>query len=325
MPTASPHDSPPAPAPVDVTRVEVKSILTRTSGYLTTVASHSLQSYRGCALGNSLCGVGCYVQHSAWVTQGRRWGSFVEVRTNAAQAYRRQYAREREWARGRRGAFGVFLSSATEPFQPVERTAGVTRAVLDAMCELPPDVLIVQTHSHRVADESYLPLYARLRDAIGDGLRFHVSIESDRDRLPGLPPPASSVEKRLAAAGRLRAAGLRVVVTVSPLLPIAEPERFFARLAEVADAVVIDHFIGGDGSPGAGEAAGSRTRRTALPVAMAQVEPVSVTLAYRERIVAVARRVLPGRVGVGIDGFAGRFLPAVDTAPGIDVAAARAE
>jgi hypothetical protein len=53
-----------------------------------------------------------------------------------------------------------------------------------------------------------------------------------------------------------------VVVTVSPLLPIADPERFFARLAGLADAVVIDHFIGGDGTPD-----GSRTLRTGLPAA----------------------------------------------------------
>ena len=78
-------------------------------------------------------------------------------------------------------------------------------------------------------------------------LRFHISIESDRDRLPGLPPPASSVEKRFEAAAALRAAGLRVLITVSPLLPISEPRGFFERIAQVADGVVIDHFIRGDG------------------------------------------------------------------------------
>jgi hypothetical protein len=92
------------------------------------------------------------------------------------------------------------------------------------------------------------------------------------------------------------------VITVSPLLPVADPERFFARLAEAANAVVIDHFIAGDGT-----ANGARTRRTELPQAMAAVEPKSVSLAYREEIVAVARRHFPGRVGVNIDGFAGRY------------------
>ena len=281
-----------------MTHATVGRILTRAGGFLAKVSSHSLQPYRGCALGNSLCGVGCYVRHSWYVTRGREWGSFVEARDNAADAYRAEYAAERDWARRARGRFGVFMSSATEPFQPLERKARVTRRVLEAMVDRPPDFLIVQSHSHHVAD--YLALYPDL--ARRCDLRFHVSIESDRDGLPGLPPAASPVAKRIEAAGRLRAAGLRTVVTVSPLLPIDDPDRFFARLAEVADAVVIDHFIGGDGTAG-----GSRTRRTPLPLAMAAVEPASVTLAYRDEVAAVARRYFPGRVGLNIDGFAGRF------------------
>jgi DNA repair photolyase len=276
----------------------VRSILTRTSGYLEAVCSHSLQPYRGCPFGAALCGVGCYVQHSGHITQGRPWGSFLDVRTNAAEAYRASYDRERNWARRARGRFGIFLSSATEPFPPQEARFGITRDVLEAMIGQPPDVLIVQTHSHRVADAADL-----LRSLAGQcELRIHLSIETDRERLPGLPPPASSVQKRFEAAEVLHRAGLRVVITVSPLLPIAEPERFFARIAAVADAVVLDHYIDGDGSVG-----GSRTLRTRLPEAMAAVEPGSVDLSYRDRMGEVARRFLPGRVGFSRDGFAGRW------------------
>jgi DNA repair photolyase len=286
---------------VELTSTTVGKVLTRSGGFLTTVASHSLQPYRGCALGSSLCGVGCYVRHSWYVTRGREWGSFVEARQNAAEAYRDEYDAEREWARRARGRFGVFLSSATEPFQPAERKHRVTRRVLEAMVDRPPDLLIVQSHSHHVAD--YLDLYPLLVARCGE-LRFHVSIESDRDALPGLPPSASSVAKRMEAAAALRAAGLRVVATVSPLLPIDDPDHFFARLAEVSDAVVIDHYIGGDGTP-----AGSRTTRTPLPLAMAALNPASVTLAYRDEMVDIARRHFPsGAVGVNVDGFAGRML-----------------
>lgn len=276
----------------------VRSVLTRASGYLKSVCSHSLQPYRGCPFGASLCGVGCYVRHNGPITRGRPWGSFLEVRADAAEAYRAGFERERRWARAARGRFAIFLSSATEPFPPQERRFGVTRGVLEAMLERPPDGLIVQTHSHRVVDVAGL-----LADLAGrSDVRAHVSIETDRERLPGLPPPASPVEGRFEAAAALRAAGLRVVVTVSPLLPIDDPDRFFARIVRVADAVVLDHFVGGDGSPG-----GSRTRRTALPGAMAAVDPDSVDLPYRDRMAAIARRHLPGRVGIGPDGFAGRW------------------
>lgn len=283
---------------MQTSQVSISQILTRTSGYLKTVCSHSLQPYCGCALGNSLCGVGCYVKHNVHLTRGRRWGSFVEARVNAPAVYRSQYAAEQRWARRRRGSFAIFMSSSTEPFQPLEQKLRVTRGVLEAMLDFPPDGLIVQSHSHHVAD--YIDLYpslARRCDA-----RFHVSIESDRDALPGAARSASPVAKRIEACAALRSAGLRVIVTVAPLLPIDDPHRFFRRLADVAEGVVIDHFIGGDGS-----ADGSRTRRTPLPLAMQQVDSESVTLEYRERIVAIAREYFGGRVGVGCDGFAGRF------------------
>ncbi len=280
------------------TTARVKSILTRTSGYLADVCSHSLQPYRGCSFGRSLCGVGCYVQHNGWLTRGAAWGSFLEARVNAAEAYLEGVERERRWARRSRGGFAVFLSSSTDPFVPQERRLGVTRSVLEAMLVEPPDTLVLQTHSARVAEQRELVCALAERCS----LRVHVSIESDVDRLPGLPPPASSVAERMAAARVLHDAGVFVVVTVSPLLPIRDPGRFFDRVAEAADAVVIDHFIGGDGTSD-----GSRTSRTGLPAAMAAVDPESPTLAYRDRIVAIARERLPGRVGVGPHGFAARY------------------
>ena len=284
--------------PVTVSHVEIRNVLTRTTGFLTQVSSHSLQPYRGCTFGNSLCGVGCYVQHLGHLLQGRKWGSFLEVRQNAAESYLENYDRERRWARKHRGEFSIFCSSATDPFVPQEKTEQVTARLLAAMRDHPPDLLILQTHSHTVARE--LSQLVKLSENCR--VRVHVSIESDRDRLPGLPPPASSVEKRLDACRQLRQAGIPTLVTVAPLLPIENPERFFQSIAEVAEGVVIDHFIQGDGS-----ATGTRTHRTPLPAAMELVDPTSTGLEYRDRIVRIAREMLPGRVGVNIEGFAGEL------------------
>ncbi len=285
---------------MEITHTSVGNILTRSSGFLRTVCSHSLQPYRGCPLGSSLCGQGCYVRHSPWVTRGRPWGSFLEVRDQAAESYLATVARERVWARRARGSFAIFMASATEPFPAAERRFGVSRRVLEAMFEQPPDLLIVQTHSAEVVRQQAI---LRRLQALCQ-LRVHLSIETDRERLPGLPPPASPIRARFAAAEELRRHGLEVVITVSPLLPIADPPAFFARIAGCASAVVLDHYIGGDGTPD-----GRRTLATPLPAAMAALEPDSVQLAYRDRMVEVAARFLPGRVGVHVDGFAGRYLP----------------
>jgi DNA repair photolyase len=292
-----------------ISETTIKNVLTRTTGFLRTVTSHSLQPYCGCAFGHSLCGVGCYVRHNGRLLKGREWGSFLEVRTNAAQSYLDNYEAEAAWARRRPaketnpvatdGLFSIFCSSSTDPFLPQEFRYGITRSILEVFLRRPPDRLILQTHSHRVAE--YAPLLREV--AARCDLRVHVSIETDREKIPGLPPHSSSVQNRLDACRQLREAGLRTVVTVAPLLPIDDPEGFFARVAQVADAVVVDHFIGGDGS-----ADGGRTLRTPLPAAMQQLAPESLDLAYRDRMVEVARRHLPGRVGVNVDGFAGRYL-----------------
>lgn len=293
---------------MEVTQTTVRNVLTRTTGFLRTVTSHSLQPYRGCSYGGALCGVGCYAQHNRWLTNGRVWGRFLDVRTNAAAAYREHVAAERRWARRRCDAFGVFMSSSTDPFVPQERRFGITASVLEAMLDESPDVLVVQTHSHRVV-EAADRLVSLSRKC---GVRVHLSIESDRDRLPGLPAPASSVDARFEAASDLKARGITVVVTVAPLLPIADPERFFRRVADCADGIVFDHFIEGDGSRD-----GARTRATRLPLAIEAVDPAALDLRYRDRMVAMASRIMPGRVGVSIDGFAGRYLAAT---PGQDVA-----
>lgn len=273
---------------VGVNLVEARSILTRCSGYLRTVASHSLNPYIGCSLGKSLCGVGCYVQHNRFLTKRRAWGSFLEGKSNAAELYLQEAPKV---------PFSVFMSSATEPFPPQEQKAGITRALLQAMAVKPPSLLIVQTHSALVAE------YAALLLAL-PAVRVHISIESDREDFPGLPRPAYSVEKRLAAAARLREAGLLTVACLSPLLPLARPEEFFTRLQSCFSAVIVDHFVGGDGT-----VTGSRTRATALPSSMEAVAPGSSRLDYRDQVVELARSYFPGRVGVGADGFAGRYLP----------------
>lgn len=280
---------------MEISRTPIKSVLTRSSGFLRTVSSHSLQPYRGCPLGSSLCGQGCYVRHSPWITQGRAWGSFLEVRENAAESYLASVKRERAWARKRDSGFVVFMASATEPFPVAERRFGVSQRVLQAMAEEPPDLLILQSHTAEMVR------YQALLEGI-PRLRVHLSIETDRERIPGLPPPAVPVAARFEAARTLHEAGFEVVVTVSPLLPIEHPESFFERVRASASAVVIDHFIEGDGT-----ADGRRTALTPVPEAMRALDPASVTLAYRDRMAAIARTIMPGRVGVNVEGFAGRY------------------
>ncbi|MCH8157291.1 MAG: hypothetical protein IID18_06005 [Nitrospinae bacterium] len=284
---------------MEITETHCSSILTRTSGYLKGVCSHSLNPYVGCGFGRSSCGEGCYVRFNQWLTRGRDWGRFVDVKTNADEVYLKTASAERRWAERRGQAFSVFFSSATDPWQPVEAKYRITRRVLTAMLEETPDVLILQTHSTRIADDidSIVSLSRRC------DLRVHLSIEGDRDRLPALPAPPCSVKERIELLSEFASRGIRTVACMSPLYPLEDPASFFSRLAEAgAAAVVIDHFIIGDGTPD-----GSRTRRTGLPAAMAAVNARSVELSYRDEVAAIAARYLP--VGLSASGFAGIYSP----------------
>jgi hypothetical protein len=93
------------------------------------------------------------------------------------------------------------------------------------------------------------------------------------------------------------------VACLSPLIPLLDGPGFFERLAEGFEAVIVDHFVGGDGSQN-----GTRTLATAFPEALESVHAGASRLEYRNEVVKLARRFFPGRVGVGAEGFAGRWL-----------------
>jgi DNA repair photolyase len=277
--------------------ITVKSILTPTGGFLSAY-SHTLNPYRGCAYGASFCGAACYAPEVRFADPPERWGRYLEVKMNAPAVYPRDYDR----ARGRGQPVVVFMSSVTDPYVPQERRYRITSRLLEVMCERPPDALVLQTHTpNPLWDlETLVQLGTRTR------LVVQISVETDRESIPGFPRHAFSVETRLAALGALRARGLCTVGVVSPLMPLADPEEFAARLGAVADGVILDHYLIGDGSPG-----GARTRRRKAH--LDDTVPNLLTAAGFEEwtrldtfhaIVARFRRVLgTERVGVGADGF----------------------
>jgi DNA repair photolyase len=280
-----------------VREITVSRILTPTGGFLASY-SHSLNPYRGCAYGSSLCGAACYAPEVRFGPSPGPWGAYLDVKVNAADVYPRDLARERR----RCGRIVVFMASVTDPYVPQERRYRVTRRLLEAMTAAPPDGLVLQTHTPNALWDlqTLLALATRTR------LVVQISVETDRDSIPGFPRHAYPVEARLDALRAMRARGLSTAAVVAPLMPLADPEGFAARLGEVADTVILDHYLVGDGSPG-----GARTRR--LKAHLDDTVPnLLVAAGFAEwtrlekfhEIVARFRAVLgPGRVGVSADGF----------------------
>src|SRR5262249_26584522 len=127
-----------------------------------------------------------------------------------------------------------------------------------------------------------------------------MTIETDMDRIPGFRNHATPLQKRVAALKSFHDAGVPTQATVSPLLPLADPERFARTLGEVSDRVILDHYLLGDGSKN-----GLRTKRTDFPKMLEDAGFGEWNrLEKFWEVKAVFDKVLgPGRVLVSAEGF----------------------
>ncbi|MEX2246282.1 MAG: radical SAM protein [Dehalococcoidia bacterium] len=236
----------PALKPEAVESVRSRHVLTPSSGFLHAF-THTLNPYMGCAFGEGGCGVYCYVAESPiGLHAGKPWGQWLRAKENAAEALLRDLDALPDPREAR-----IFMSSATDPYQPAESRLRITRSVLDVFRERPVGLLVVQTRSPLV--ERDFDLMAEMPFAW-----LSMTVETDDDAVRrALTPTCPAIHRRFEAMRRARQYGIRVQAAVSPLLP-HEPERFAALLEGVADRVIVDTFFG-DGSDGA------RTRRRPLP------------------------------------------------------------
>jgi DNA repair photolyase len=232
--------------------IENASILTPTSGFLSAGYTHTINAYQGCSFAGSLCGTFCYAQHNRWITKGRAWGLYGAKR-RIREAYRCDYDHIKRPRRGVSRALNIYMSSSTDPYLPQEKSLRLTWSLLNEMRERPPDVLVIQSHHTLV--ERDIDLIAEL--ATRCELWVSLTVETDMDPVPGFPPHASPPTRRLETLHRFRGRGILTQATLSPLLPLANPETFAHQLDAACDRVVVDHYLIGDGSPN-----GWRTRRT---------------------------------------------------------------
>lgn len=236
-------------AALGVEPVRAKGILTRTGGFLGAF-THTLNPWTGCAYGRHACGVACYAAELRYgADRARTWGHWLGRKEGAADLYEADARRERRRGRPLR----IYMSSVTDPYPPEELRHPQTRPLLERMLAVPPDLLVVQTHTPHAARDA--DVLRALADA-GTRLAVQVSVETDREEVPFLGRHAYPVARRLEALGALRQAGIPAVCVVAPMLPVADAPRFARDVARVADFAILDHWRLGDGSRN-----GARTRR----------------------------------------------------------------
>jgi DNA repair photolyase len=179
----------------------------------------ALSPYRGCGHGCRYCYVREYPNA---LHKPEDWGGWVSPKLNAPELLWSQRHRLHE-AR-------VFMASATDPYQPLERQYRLSRRCLEVLLLCPTTEVIVHTRSPLVLQDLDL-----LR-AFGDRLSVGLSIPTDDDTVRQVVEPhAPAIPSRWAAAERLAAAGIAVTIGVAPLLAVHDP-RAFARRARSSGA-----------------------------------------------------------------------------------------
>jgi DNA repair photolyase len=169
----------------------------------------TVNPYRGCAMGCRYC-YAAYTHEFMGIDTPEDFHSVVYVKTGA----------EAETARRllpvvRRGEL-IALGTATDPYQPAEAEAGVTRRFLETVAALRRVRLGITTKGALVLRD--LDLLRRIHGR--SELSVHVSLISlDAGLLRRIEPWAPAPEVRLEVMRRLAEAEIRVSISVAPILP----------------------------------------------------------------------------------------------------------
>lgn len=170
--------------------------------------SVSLNPYRGCEHGCSYCYARPTHEYLGF-SAGLDFESRIMVKPDAPELLRNALS-ARSWQ-----PRTLALSGVTDPYQPVERRLGITRACLEMLLECRHPVSIV-TKNHLVTRD--IDILSRMA---GHGIvMVTLSITTLRKELRRVMEPRTSIPaRRLDAVRTLAEAGVSVGVNVAPLIP----------------------------------------------------------------------------------------------------------
>lgn len=201
----------------EVRYVNARSLLTRATGFVSGY-DFTLNPYSGCAFACEYCYARFFAPSG---DQRDHWGEWVDVKANASALI----ARACRTGRLQTGD-SIYMSSVTDPYQPLEHQLGLTRNILETLLEAGVQPrLTIQTRSPLAARD--IDLFQRF-----EHIRVNFTIGTDTEAMRlRYEPHAPAIEARVRAAEAVITAGISVGISVSPMLPIRDPAAFGARLA----------------------------------------------------------------------------------------------
>jgi DNA repair photolyase len=178
---------------------------------------YSLNPYTGCEHG-------CLYCYSRSIFRDRQlardWGKFVRIKNNVSEVL------EGELKRKPRGTIG--LSTVTDPYQPLESKARVTRKCLE----------ILSTHDFPISIQTKSDLILRDVDLIRpDKCDVGVTITTmDRELARKIEPRAPSPEARAKILEEFSSRGVQTWIFLGPIIPeVNDSKQSLKEIIEVAE------------------------------------------------------------------------------------------
>ncbi|NEP39428.1 MAG: radical SAM protein [Okeania sp. SIO2G4] len=221
----------------DVYAQNAKSILNKASGFIKAY-DFTLNPYRGCQYGCSYCYAAAFSPNEKMRDE---WGKWVLIKENAAEVLEKELLK---WEnKNPSKAPSIYMSSVTDPYQPIESKTQLTRRLLEVMLEYRP-ILVIQTRSPMITRD--IDILQRFKH-----LRINMSIPTGSEKIrKDFEPQTPSIRARLNAMKKIKTTindltGYlpKLSITITPLLPtLPEEQENFIRQLNFVDRVVIQEF-----------------------------------------------------------------------------------
>ncbi|WP_353063395.1 radical SAM protein [Tunturibacter psychrotolerans] len=234
---------------IEFKTLEVRSILNRSVSKRQLSLAYSINPYRGCEFGCKYC----YARYTHEFIAPKTLGESMPGGIAPAADFRDPLTFERMIFLKQNAAWlleqelkkidqrdEVALGTATDPYQPIERRARITRSLLEVFARKDGYRLGIVTKSRLIERDIDLLVEIARRNT----LVVHVTITTPDAKLARLlEPRAPRPDLRFQAVKRLREAGIVAGVFGSPLLPgITDTEEALDSLARRAAAVGASFF-----------------------------------------------------------------------------------
>lgn len=192
--------------------IEAKHIITKSK---LPGLSYCINPYIGCL---HAC-VYCYAGFMRRFTNhcNDKWGSFVDVKMNAAKLFSDDFAHLKP-------NDSLFFGSVTDVYQPAESRYQLTRSLLKQIIQKQKSALFSEPIEMSILTKSDLVLrdIDLLLQIPSCSVGFSIALMDEKARRI-FEPCASPVKQRLAALRELHQAGIQTFVFLGPILPFITP------------------------------------------------------------------------------------------------------